>query len=96
VKTKSVDLPDQIQGDLYSWEANRDEPVDIPVNELNLVEGHAFNAEVLGLIDGKRSFNEIVQLLVEVKNLTPTQASHIVTQILYNTEALAQRNPLRG
>lgn len=95
VKVKSVEIPDKLHNVLDPWESDPDSPIDIPVAKMNLVAGHKVNAEVLSLVDGKRSFNQIVQKLSQDKDLSQAQAGHILRQILSNAATVSQSNPLR-
>lgn len=94
-KTKDVELKDTLINALYPWESDKDSPIEIPVQQLNLANGHRFNAEVFAMIDGKTSFNAISQRISSQTQLPIEHASVLLTQVLLTAESVARKNPLR-
>ncbi|PWU16786.1 MAG: hypothetical protein C5B49_10055 [Bdellovibrio sp.] len=99
--TKTKDIPhsesNQTGAEMsFDWEADHDIPVKLAVQEMRLVGGHLFNAEVLTMVDGQASFRDIQAKIVAKRGLPEEHAGYLLTQILRNAEVLLRRNPHRG
>ena len=93
VKEKSVEVPWQKSRELYPWEQDLDSEIQIPVKEMNLVQGHEFNAYLYKLLEQPQSLNQLVAQVVGDKQIPEDQCLFMLRQILRNVQAMALKNP---
>jgi hypothetical protein len=95
-KTRTVDSAEtEVDPSTPAWELDKDAPLQIPIKEMNLVNGHLFNAELLAAIQNETSFNQVVDQIAAKHGVPPAHAARLIDGVLRNVEALAHRNPLR-
>ena len=68
-----------------TWMQDPEKQIVLPVDRHRLASGHELNARVLKLVDGKRSLNQIAEIIAKDFNSTPEKVSFHVAQIIKNS-----------
>ncbi len=95
-KVKTVEEPViRKSREFYDWELDKDAPVEIAVKEMNLEKGYRFNLQLVKLVDGNRSINQIVKQLALENDIPVDQLDYLATHLLRNLSLTANNPPLR-
>ncbi len=68
-----------------TWMQDPEKKIVLPVDRQRLASGHELNARVLKLVDGKRSLNQIAEIVAKDFNATADKVIFHVAQIIKNS-----------